>query len=211
MEKIAKLIKLLTLLAFALNLSGCFTFAAMTATKAVADAFPPSEEEKLRIQKKFFGKHKPSETNSAIIRKLLAGKTVSVGDFDTPETRISQLSCRLIFHVGPPLGYTFGSYIRSSLISELDLAGAYNDISNVKLTGKLKDASFSLGSWNFELEVASSNGKVINVSTEYPIDTPIFGFAGGKGCERTQDAFSPAIEDLMTKLINSPHFEELLK
>ena len=211
MKTTAKLFKLLMVLVFAFSLSGCFTYAAMTATKAVSDAIPPSEEEKLRTQKKLFGKYKPSETNSAIIRKLFAGKTVSVGDFDTPDTRISQLSCRLIFHVGPPVGYTFGSYIRSSLISELDIAGVYNEASNVTLSGNLKDASFSFGSWKFVLEVTSSNGKVINVSTEYPIDTPIFGFAGEKGCERTQDAFGPAIEDLMTKLINSPHFEELLK
>jgi hypothetical protein len=56
--------------------------------------------------------------------------------------------------------------------------------------------------------VKSTNGRTLSVTNSHDYDT---GFLGEKGCALTAQAFGPAVQTLIGKLVHHPEFAGLLK
>jgi hypothetical protein len=105
------------------------------------------------------------------------------------------------------------------LIDELKVAEMLLDTAPVVLTGNLDKIDFSSmsGDWTMELTATSSNGRSLTVSSKYGFSTgPFFQPGGGqaaavRACGETAQAFAPAVQVLIGKLVHHPEFAALLK
>lgn len=156
-------------------------------------------------------------TNNNITLKTL--KSTGVGNVNVgPFTRTADLSnnCRLLYgNITLPDKMSFEGYIQNGLIEELKAADLFDDKNaKISLTGVVEQLSFSTltsilggGSWDIGLRVNSSNGKSTYVSEHYEFD------ASGQAwtaCSQTANAYTPAVQDLLGKLITSPEFKSLI-
>ena len=86
--------------------------------------------------------------------------------------------------------------------------------SGVKLSGDVTKIGFSSldgltnGRWDIELELNSSNGKQMIVNNRYSFKS---GFDAITACNATADALTPAVQDLINRVVTHPEFGELLK
>jgi hypothetical protein len=145
--------------------------------------------------------------------KSVAGDGIAVGAF-TQAPILNQnpnsIMCRGVGPIKTPDGEPFADFVRTSLVSELKIAGAYAPNAPVQLTGRLDNIDFSSmsGAWNLGLSVSSSNGKSLSVSENYSYSSSYFGETA---CNQTAQALMPAVQDLIAKLVHAPDFPSLLK
>lgn len=123
--------------------------------------------------------------------------------------------CRGAGDITPPINMTIQSYLQTALADELKVAGLYEDKNpKVVLSGNIETLSFSStksltnGEWNIGLKLASSNGKSMYVSEIYQFES---AFGGGTACRRTAEAFLPAVQSLISKIVRSADFRSLLE
>ena len=125
---------------------------------------------------------------------------IGVGRFTMARIRLS--SHRASQNVETPDGAPFATYLRGALVSELRAAGVYSDAAPVTLTGVIEDIRFSRsgpqGEWRIVLTVYSSSGISIQVDERH-------GSTDGP-----PDAFMPAVQELIAKLVQDPRFRELV-
>jgi len=138
---------------------------------------------------------------------------VNVGTFTT--TVKVDNACRGAGPIAPPDNMSFESYIQKALADELKLAGAFDSKSpRVTLAGVLTKIDFSSskgltgGEWNLALDLKSSNGKSVSANETYNFNS---GFAADTACKQTAEAFLPATQNLLAKLINNSGFKALLQ
>ncbi len=140
--------------------------------------------------------------------------TVNVGTFKAPEGFSSM--CRLSGPIYPPdYNMTFEGYIQNALIEELKAAGKFDDQKpKVVLSGAVEKLAFSTtangvsgGTWDIGLRVTSSNGKSTVVSEHYEFDASIMGDIA---CGQATEAFLPAVQNLISKLVTSSDMPMLL-
>lgn len=149
--------------------------------------------------------------NTPVLRAISAGK-IKVDAFELSTTFDAR--CRGGANIDPPVNMTFQQYLQTALADELKVAGVYDEKSpNVVLSGSIDKLSFSStkgltnGEWNIGLKVTSSNGKAAYVSELYQFES---AFEGGSACRRTAEAFLPAVQNLIAKLVRSDQFRTLL-
>lgn len=152
-----------------------------------------------------------SADNNVAIKALGVGN-IAVGPFRDPAAFDN--SCRAAGPIAPPDGVSFATYIQKALADELKVAGAYDDKApKVTLTGALEQLQFSSsrgltgGTWDIGLRVDSSNGKSVFVSEHYEFNS---GFIADTACKQTAEAFLPAVQDLIGKLVKGPEFKSLV-
>jgi hypothetical protein len=63
------------------------------------------------------------------------------------------------------------------------------------------------GSWDIALRVTSSYGKTTSVSEHYEFNS---GFVADTACKQTAEAYFPAVQNLIEKLVKSPEFLTLV-
>jgi hypothetical protein len=63
------------------------------------------------------------------------------------------------------------------------------------------------GSWDIGLKVNSSNGKSVSVSEHYEFNS---GFIADTACKQTAEAYLPAVQNLIGKLVKAPEFKSLV-
>jgi hypothetical protein len=150
-----------------------------------------------------------SPDNAAAL-KPMSGSKVTVGPFRAAEPGRTEIGCRAVGPIKTPDGLAFEEYIRRAFVDELRLADVYAESAPVALEGNLTRMDFSStgGKWFLDLTVASSNGRSVQVSEVYDYET---SFIGEKGCALTAQAFVPAVQSLIGKLVRSPEFAGLLK
>jgi hypothetical protein len=148
--------------------------------------------------------------DNAVALKALNGNRVTVGPFRAAEPGRKEIGCRAVGPIKTPDGLAFEEYVRRALIDELRLADVYTESAPVSLDGHLTRMDFSStsGKWFMDLTLASSNGRSVQVSEAYDYET---SFIGEKGCALTAQAFAPAVQSLIGKLVRSPEFAGLLK
>jgi hypothetical protein len=105
--------------------------------------------------------------------------------------------------VETPGGESFATYLRDALVSELKTAGVYSDAAPVTLTGVVEDIRFSRstgqqGEWHIILTVTSSSGISVQIDERHD---------SGDGAP---EAFMPAVQELIAKLVHEPRFKELV-
>jgi hypothetical protein len=138
------------------------------------------------------------------------GQKVKVGNFTSFEPGLSVITCRGVGPVKSPDGEPYSEYIRKALTDELKMAEVYSVDSPVTLTGQLNSMNFSStsGNWEMSLTVNSSNGTSVTVNENYKYTT---SYVGETACQQTAQAFMPAVQDLIGKLVRGPEFKTLIK
>jgi len=150
-----------------------------------------------------------SVTNVTALRQM-DGAPVTVGKFSATGESKREITCRAVGPIKTPDERPFEEYVRKALIDELQLAGLYSESAPVTLTGNLDKMDFSStdGKWMMGMTVKSSNGRVLTVTNDHAYDT---SFIGEKGCALTAQAFGPAVQTLIGKLVHHPDFPGLLR
>lgn len=140
--------------------------------------------------------------------KAMAGTHVTVGTFTTAKE--FDHSCRLVGPIELPDGLTYEGYVQKAFKDELQVAGLYDTQAPVSLTGVLTNVSSgsTSGTWEISITVNSSNGKSLSADEHYDFHT---SFSAVSACHNVADAFQPAVQSLIGKVIASPDFKALLK
>ncbi len=122
--------------------------------------------------------------------------------------------CRGFTRITPPINMTFEEYFQRALADELKTAGIYEENNpNVVLTGTIDKLEYSSGSalsngnWGIGLNLVSSNGQSLYMFEMYSFDSV---WEADSGCRRVADAFLPAVQSLITKILKAESFRKLL-
>lgn len=144
--------------------------------------------------------------DNIVALRALAPNRIAVGTFAEPQKFAD--GCRAAGPITAADGMGFAAYIRKALIDELKIAGVYDERGPVTLTGSLDHLAFSstVAWWNLTLTVRSSNGRSVTVQEEYKFDG---AFAAVTACKKVADAYFPAVQNALQKLIASPDFRGL--
>jgi hypothetical protein len=107
------------------------------------------------------------------------------------------------------------AYFKKALEDELKVAGAFAQSSpKVTLSGSVNKLSFSSmrgltgGSWDIDVTLASSNGKRMTASERYEFES---GFVADTACKQTAEAYMPAVQNLIGKIVKSLDFKALIQ
>jgi hypothetical protein len=152
-----------------------------------------------------------TSADNTVLLRAMGPANAKVGSFSDPAD--FDRNCRAAGPLAPPDGMTFGGYIQKALTDELKVAGLYDDRSTATLTGELTRLEFSSskgltgGSWDIDLTVKSSNGKSVSASEHYEFNS---GFVAITACKQTAEAYLPAVQNLINKLVKDPGFRDLL-
>ncbi len=149
--------------------------------------------------------------NTPILKALSVG-SIKVNPFVLSIT--FDAMCRGVGDITPPVNMTIQSYLQTALADELKVAGLYDE-KNPKfvLSGNIDRLNFSSskgltnGEWNIGLTITSSNGKSMYASESYQFESAFEGFTA---CRRTAEAFLPAVQNLIAKIVRSTDFRPLL-
>jgi len=146
------------------------------------------------------------------VNNLKSIKTkINVGEFTTKEKGKNSIMCRGAGNVGTPDNTPFEQYIKSALISELKLAGKFNENSNITISGHLDEVDFNsnigTANWVFKLNATSSNSKSIVVNTIYEFEG---SFVADKACSEVAQAFIPAVQKLINDLVSHKDFNNFI-
>lgn len=149
-----------------------------------------------------------ASVDNVMALKKFAPAQVNVGTFDEPKQ--FGAGCRAAGPITASDQLTFASYISKALSDELKLAGVYDPNGKVTLTGSLDKLFFSSadGYWDIALTVRSSNGNSVSVTEHYKFAP---AFSASNGCKRVADAYFPAVQNVIQKVINSPEFPALIR
>ena len=141
--------------------------------------------------------------------KKMTGEQLNVGQFTASKPGLKEIMCRGVGPIKTPDGETFENYIREAFIDELKLAELYSDSSPVILTGNIDNIDFSSteGYWNIATTITSSNGKFISVTENHSYKT---SFYGETACNQTAQALMPAVQDLISQIVNHKDFPLLV-
>jgi hypothetical protein len=157
-------------------------------------------------------RYAPGADNVQAIRSLGASG-VGVDSFRPPPS--FDPNCRAVGAIAVADGISHSEYIRKAFADELKMAGATGTgTPRVVLSGVINKLEFSSsrgltgGVWIIDLDLASSNGRRINVNEQYEFTS---GFEAMSACRNTADAFPRAVQNLVGKAVSSPQFPELLK
>lgn len=117
--------------------------------------------------------------------------------------------CRGVGPIKTPDGEPFSEFIRKALVDEMRISNVFSVSAPVTLTGNLDALDFSSasGGWNLTLTIKSTNGRSMTVSEQYSFTT---SFYGETACNQTAQAFMPAVQNLVGKVVRSPDFAPLV-
>lgn len=152
-----------------------------------------------------------ADNNIAV--KALGVTGLGIGEFTGPSNFDS--NCRALGPVEVADGITHTQYIRKAFEEEFKMAGIYAASSpRVLITGTVTKLAFSStrsitgGSWDIDLTLASSNGASMRTTEHYEFPS---GFLANTACKQTAEAFTPAVQNLVGKVLRSPEFRALVR
>lgn len=146
--------------------------------------------------------------------KKYAGSQVRVASILTPVNYSA--SCRLITgKILGPDGMSIAQYVEKAFNDEFKLANIYSD-NGIALMGSLTEINFSSGHgglltngwWDLALSLNSGNGKSIRIANRYEFQSSLDRYVA---CDRTAQALTPAVQDLIKKVVTNPQFGALLR
>jgi hypothetical protein len=153
-----------------------------------------------------FGRYTSSVDNVIAIRKL-SPNTLNVAEFSALVPNDKEILCVGRIYIQTQDGEDFSKFIQKSLVSELKMAGVYSATAKTTISGVLEhvDASYNRSQWELKLTLKSSNGKTATYYNEYKYPQGYFDSA----CMLPAQAFVPAVQDLINKIVTSDSFAEL--
>ena len=140
--------------------------------------------------------------------RAIGGQSLRVGPFTASQPGLSEILCRAAGPVTTQDGEPFSDFVRKALIDELKIANAFSETASITLSGHLNGIDFSSmsGSWDISLAVNSSNGKTIVVTEHYVFRS---SFRALTACSQTAQALTPAVQNLIGKLVANTEFRAL--
>lgn len=156
-----------------------------------------------------------SVDNNVLLRNIANGHiTVKVGEF-TAETPQNSIMCRPTEKVVLPDNDTFDSYIKKAFLSELKLAGIYNENSKVVINGHLRKVELidkfgfnSVGKWTIAMEFSAIGKEAFTVTKEYKYD-PFF--TSDVACIQAANLLVPAVQDFLNTVFADSKFQLMLQ
>lgn len=148
-------------------------------------------------------------TDNVVALRTLSGKTLNVGSFGATKPGETEILCRGVGPIKTPDGEPFSEFVRKAFVDELKIANVYSANAPVSITGNLDAIDFTSasGAWNLALTIKSSNGRSLSVSESYTFAT---SFYGETACNQTAQAFMPAVQNLVGKVVRSAEFPSLV-
>ena len=155
--------------------------------------------------------YKASTGNVIAIQQTLEsqGKQVSVGTVAMMPGVEESPTCRLMGPIKVAPGKSLAQYIQDAFIEELFMAKAYAPTSQSMINAKIENIKFSSvspASWDIAMSVSSSNSPGYSVSVNYGFDTSWDAYSA---CKNVADAFGPAVQALLGKVVTHPQFSSL--
>ncbi len=157
--------------------------------------------------------YKASTGNVIAIQQTLesSGKKVSVGNVSMAPGVEESPTCRLMGPIKVAPGKSLAQYIKDAFIEELFIAKAYaatsETVINAEIEG-IKFSSVSPASWDIAMSVSSPGSTGYLVSVNYGFDTSWDAYSA---CKNVADAFGPAVQALLGKVVTHPQFPDLTK
>jgi hypothetical protein len=147
--------------------------------------------------------------DNVVALKSLNGKVVNVGLFSATTPGQTEIMCRGVGPIKTPDGEPFAAYVRKALVDELRMADSFSPNAPITLTGNLDviDFSSNSGNWNLSLSIKSSNGSAMSATENYAFTS---SFYGETACNQTAQAFMPAVQNLVGKIVRAPDFISLI-
>jgi hypothetical protein len=157
--------------------------------------------------------YKASITNVINIQNTLkqSNTKVALGVFSLANGVDEELMCRLLGPVKMTPGKTLATFIKEAFQEELFLAQAYDSKAPVIIEGRIERMSFSSVSpanWEIAMRVSSNKSIGYTVAVKYNYQT---SFDAWSACKNVADAFSPAVQELLRRVVTSPQFDSLVK
>lgn len=158
-------------------------------------------------------RYSPQVGNLEVLRKV-GSKPVGVAAFSSTQKaddgqNVSILKCRGA-PISPPDNATYAKYVQNALINELQMGSLYDSSSPRQLSGNLDfiDLDSINGNWRIQLTVKSNNGAQYTVEDRYKFRSNVVGdFA----CNQTSNALMPAVQNIISKVIQHAQFSSLLR
>ena len=150
-----------------------------------------------------------STQNVMAFQKALGDDKVQVGTFALADGVSENMTCRALGALEVAPGKTPVEFIEGALRDELFAAGAI-DADGTQINGvveALKFNSFGTGSWDIKLKLSSdANPTGYTVETKYSFKT---SFSAISACQNVIDAFTPAVQDVISKAVSAPEFKSV--
>lgn len=142
--------------------------------------------------------------------KSAAIKPVSVAAFTATKPGRTGIGCRAAGPVETPNKETYEIYVQKAFIDELQIAGLYDEASDIKIHGVLEEIDFSsnigAGKWIFRLAVSSTASPGFVVQSQHEFST---NFIADKACQQVAQNFSVAVQKLIGDVVSNPEFRSL--
>ena len=152
-----------------------------------------------------------SPDNVDVIRAA-GGIKVSVNEFISATGRErTGIGCRAAGPIENLNDQSFEDYIHDAFVNELRMAGAYAEDADVSISGEIKELDFNsnigAGKWVISAKVNSSVSEGYEVKSRHEFST---NWVADKACQQVAQAFEPAVEELIEKIVEHPGFKSLV-
>lgn len=156
--------------------------------------------------------YKASTRNVVTIEEYVrdTGAKVKTNEFSAAPGVEGSPWCRANGPVSLGSGKTAAEFIREAFQEELFLAKAYAGNAPVSIGGRIDKLTFSSvtpANWEIGITLMSSNGKTLQVENTHRFDT---SWDAWSACKNVADAFSPAVQGVLSKAVSDPRFKSLL-
>lgn len=147
--------------------------------------------------------------DNVVALKQYKASEIGVGQFTATKPNQTEIMCRGVGPIKTPDGESFEAFVRGALISEMKIAEILSEEGKNQITGNLDEIDFNSNSgiWTLSLTVNSSNGKQLKVNENYKYST---SFYGETACNQTAQALMPAVQNLISKLVQNKEFASML-
>lgn len=143
--------------------------------------------------------------------KSLRISPVAVEKFTAFEPGLNSITCRGGGRVITANEQPFEKIIEDALTDELKLAGVYDSKSSIIIKGHLEYITFNsnigIGEWSIKVKVSSKekpDGFLVESKTDLSTN-----WVASKACQQVAQAFGPALQDLIQKIVSHPQFKAL--
>jgi hypothetical protein len=155
--------------------------------------------------------YKASTANIITIQQSMGttGRKVSLGTVAMAQGVEESPLCRLMGPVKVAPGKTPAEYIKDAFQEELFAAQVYAPGSPTVIDATITELSFSSVSpanWTIAMHVRSNTSAGYDVRVEYGFDTSWTAYSA---CKNVADAFGPAVQELLKKVVSDPGFPRL--
>lgn len=144
--------------------------------------------------------------------KSSSSNKLATATFTSFEPGKNSIVCRAAGPVEVPDGKTYETYIRDALISELKIADMHSENSGTVINGHLEFIDFSsnigAGNWIIKMKFWGQGSTPFLVENTYPFST---NFIADIACGQVAQAFVPATQDFIKKLVNDPQFVKIVQ